>query len=133
MPYYFYMCDMIPNAEHWRTSVAEAQDLQYRLLGYMPGFATPRVICDVPFVGKRWVHMLKSYDRVTGISTWTKNYRTGIEEGDPAGARARVRLLRPDLHAARGGPAVVARPDRRGTARCRLDPAARMQPSASCC
>ena len=29
MPYYFYMCDMIPNAEHWRTSVAEAQDLQY--------------------------------------------------------------------------------------------------------
>ena len=30
MPYYFYMCDMIPNAEHWRTSVAEAQDLQYR-------------------------------------------------------------------------------------------------------
>ena len=50
MPYYFYMCDMIPNAEHWRTSVAEAQDLQYRLLGYMPGFATPRVICDVPFV-----------------------------------------------------------------------------------
>jgi lysine 2,3-aminomutase len=22
LPYYFYMCDMIPNAEHWRTSVA---------------------------------------------------------------------------------------------------------------
>ena len=20
MPYYFYMCDMIPNAEHWRTA-----------------------------------------------------------------------------------------------------------------
>ena len=29
MPYYFYMCDMIPNAEHWRTSVAEAQELQH--------------------------------------------------------------------------------------------------------
>jgi lysine 2,3-aminomutase len=83
MPYYFYMCDMIPNAEHWRTSVAEAQDLQYQLLGYMPGFATPRVICDVPFVGKRWVHMLKSYDRERGISCWTKNYRTGIEFDDP--------------------------------------------------
>ena len=41
MPYYFYMCDMIPNAEHWRTSVGEAQDLQYAILGYMPGFATP--------------------------------------------------------------------------------------------
>jgi lysine 2,3-aminomutase len=83
MPYYFYMCDMIPNAEHWRTSVAEAQDLQYQLLGYMPGFATPRVICDVPFVGKRWVHMLKSYDHTKGISQWTKNYRTGIEFDDP--------------------------------------------------
>jgi lysine 2,3-aminomutase len=83
LPYYFYMCDMIPNAEHWRTSVAEAQDLQYQLLGYMPGFATPRVVCDVPFVGKRWVHMVKDYDRTKGISYWTKNYRTGIEYDDP--------------------------------------------------
>ncbi len=82
-PYYFYMCDMIPNAEHWRTAVWEAQELQYGLLGYMPGFATPRVVCDVPFVGKRWVHMLKDYDRTKGISYWTKNYRTGIEFDDP--------------------------------------------------
>jgi lysine 2,3-aminomutase len=83
MPYYFYMCDMIPNSEHWRTSLGEAQDLQYALLGYLPGFATPRVVCDVPFVGKRWVHMAKSYDRILGISSWTKNYRTGIEFDDP--------------------------------------------------
>jgi lysine 2,3-aminomutase len=83
MPYYFYMCDMIPNSEHWRTSVAEAQELQYALLGYLPGFATPRVVCDVPFVGKRWVHMLTRYDRERGISYWTKNYRTGIEHDDP--------------------------------------------------
>ena len=27
-----------------------------------PGFATPRIVCDVPFVGKRWVHQLASYD-----------------------------------------------------------------------
>jgi lysine 2,3-aminomutase len=83
MPYYFYMCDMIPNSEHWRTSLGEAQDLQYALLGYLPGFATPRVVCDVPFVGKRWVHMAKSYERTRGISSWTKNYRTGIEFDDP--------------------------------------------------
>ncbi len=83
MPYYFYMCDMIPNSEHWRTSLGEAQDLQYALLGYLPGFATPRVVCDVPFVGKRWVHMAKNYDRILGISSWTKNYRTGIEFDDP--------------------------------------------------
>ena len=83
LPYYFYMCDMIPNAEHWRTSLAETQELQYGLLGYMPGFATPRMVCDVPFVGKRWVHMNQDYDRVRGVSHWTKNYRTGIEQDDP--------------------------------------------------
>ena len=79
MPYYFYMCDMIPNAEHWRLAVHEAQSLQHAIMGYLPGFATPRVVCDVPFVGKRWVHQVDAYDRVNGISYWTKNYRTGIE------------------------------------------------------
>ncbi len=82
MPYYFYMCDMIPNSEHWRISVADAQALQHDIMGYMPGFATPRLLCDVPFVGKRWVHQCVDYDRVRGISYWTKNYRTGIEADD---------------------------------------------------
>jgi lysine 2,3-aminomutase len=82
MPYYFYMCDMIPNSEHWRVSVAQAQGLQHAIMGYLPGFATARIVCDVPFVGKRWVHQVDSYDRVRGISYWTKNYRTGIEEED---------------------------------------------------
>ena len=58
MPYYFYMCDMIPNSEHWRLSLAEAQQLQHDIMGYLPGFATPRFICDVPYVGKRWVHQV---------------------------------------------------------------------------
>jgi lysine 2,3-aminomutase len=83
MPYYFYMCDMIPSAEHWRTAVWEAQELQHAIMGYLPGFATPRIVCDVPFVGKRWVHQVESYDRQKGISYWTKNYRTGIEFDDP--------------------------------------------------
>jgi lysine 2,3-aminomutase len=83
MPYYFYMCDMIPNAEHWRLAVWEAQALQHAIMGYLPGFATPRIVCDVPFVGKRWVHQVEDYDRATGISYWTKNYRTGIEYDDP--------------------------------------------------
>lgn len=81
-PYYFYMCDMIPFAEHWRLSLAEAQYLQHSILGYLPGFATPRIVCDVPFVGKRWVHQVDQYDRVKGISYWRKNYRTGIELDD---------------------------------------------------
>ncbi len=83
MPYYFYMCDMIPNAEHWRVSLERAQELQHAIMGYLPGFATPRIVCDVPFVGKRWVHQVHSYDRILGISQWTKNYRTGIEFADP--------------------------------------------------
>jgi lysine 2,3-aminomutase len=83
MPYYFYMCDMIPFAEHWRVSVADAQRLQHHLMGYLPGFATPRIVCDVPFVGKRWVHQLADYDHERGISYWTKNYRTSIEASDP--------------------------------------------------
>ncbi|MCS7480563.1 KamA family radical SAM protein [Umezawaea endophytica] len=83
LPYYFYMCDMIPNAEHWRVAVWEAQALQHAIMGYLPGYATPRIVCDVPYVGKRWVHQLAEYDRELGVSYWTKNYRTGIELADP--------------------------------------------------
>ena len=83
MPYYFYMCDMIPFSEHWRLSLREAQTLQHGIMGYLPGFATPRVVCDVPYVGKRWVHQVAEYDTMHGISYWTKSYRTGIESKDP--------------------------------------------------
>jgi lysine 2,3-aminomutase len=82
-PYYFYLCDMIPGAEHWRLSVREAQSLQSAIMGYLPGFATPRVVCDVPYVGKRWVHQVARYDEELGISYWTKGYLTAIEAGDP--------------------------------------------------
>ena len=82
LPYYFYVCDMIPNAEHWRVPIWHAQALQHDIMGYLPGYATPRIVCDVPFVGKRWVHMVTEYDREHGISYWTKNYRTSIEVTD---------------------------------------------------
>ncbi|GAB3438126.1 lysine 2,3-aminomutase [Phycicoccus ginsengisoli] len=81
-PYYFYMCDMIPFAEHWRLSLAEAQHLQHSIMGYLPGFSTPRIVCDVPFVGKRWVHQVDEYDTEKGMSFWRKNYRTSIEGAD---------------------------------------------------
>jgi lysine 2,3-aminomutase len=83
LPYYFYMCDMIPHAEHWRVAVWQAQQLQHDIMGWLPGYATPRIVCDVPFVGKRWVHMVTGYDRERGISYWTKNYRTSIEADEP--------------------------------------------------
>ncbi len=89
MPYYFYLCDMIPYSEHWRLPLHRVQELQHGIMGYLPGFATPRMICDVPYVGKRWVHQVHEYDRVLGISYWTKNYRTGIEleDGDALNRR----------------------------------------------
>lgn len=87
LPYYFYMMDMIPFSEHWRTSLGQAQALQHGIMGYLPGFATPRVTCDVPFVGKRWVHQVDEYDHVLGMSYWTKNYRTGIELDDTEAVR----------------------------------------------
>jgi lysine 2,3-aminomutase len=62
--------------------VWQAQQLQHDIMGYLPGYATPRIVCDVPFVGKRWVHMVTEYDRERGISYWTKNYRTSIEADD---------------------------------------------------
>src|SRR5256714_7638504 len=86
LPYYFYLCDMIPNAEHWRIPVHEAQRLQEAIMGYLPGYATPRIVCDVPYVGKRWVHQVVEYDRERGISYWTKNYRTGLDLAEPTGA-----------------------------------------------
>lgn len=95
LPYYFYMCDMIPNSEHWRVSVGEAQKLQHDIMGYMPGFATPRIVCDVPYVGKRWVHQVAEYDRERGISYWTKNYRTGIELDDPEALNRRYEYYDP--------------------------------------
>ena len=72
-PYYVYLCDMIPNAEHWRTALWEAQEIQSGIMGYLPGYATPRLVCDVPQLGKKWVHQVAEYDRVTGISRWLAN------------------------------------------------------------
>jgi lysine 2,3-aminomutase len=74
-PYYFYLCDMIPNSEHWRLPLHQAQSLQDGIMGYLPGFATPRLVCDVPYAGKRWVHQAKGYDRIRGISSWAKAFR----------------------------------------------------------
>ncbi len=82
-PYYFYLCDIIPNSEHWRTSLAEAQRLQDAIMGYLPGFATPRLVCDVPYAGKRWVHQVERYDRELGISYWRKHFLTLLDADDP--------------------------------------------------
>lgn len=87
-PYYFYMCDLIPNSEHWRVPLREAQELQDAMMGYLPGFATPRIVCDVPGAGKHLVHQAIAYDRVTGISKWKKNYLTKVDSAIADGPAA---------------------------------------------
>jgi lysine 2,3-aminomutase len=96
-PYYFYVCDMIPRAEHWRTALWEAQDLQLQIMGYLPGYATPRIVCDVPLAGKFWVHQPVDYDRELGISYWRKNFRTPLdrEEAEPEALAWRHRYFDP--------------------------------------
>jgi lysine 2,3-aminomutase len=86
-PYYFYLCDLIPHGEHWRLPLHAAQNIEREMMGYLPGFGMPRIVCDVPVVGKRWVHQAEAYDRLRGISYWTKNYRTSMEttDGNPTG------------------------------------------------
>jgi lysine 2,3-aminomutase len=42
-------------------------------MGYLPGYATPRLVCDVPFLGKMWVHQVAEYDRELGVSKWRAN------------------------------------------------------------
>jgi lysine 2,3-aminomutase len=87
-PYYFYLCDMIPNAEHWRVPLHTAQRIQDGIMGFLPGFATPRLVCDVPYVGKRWVHQAASYDRMRGVSRWTSEYRAQVLSVDESGPTA---------------------------------------------
>ena len=61
------------------------------MLGYLPGFATPRMVCDVPFVGKRWVHMLTSYDR-------ERASRTGRRTTAPASSSTTPRRSTREYH-----------------------------------
>ncbi|MEV8633898.1 lysine 2,3-aminomutase [Streptosporangium sp. NPDC051023] len=95
LPYYFYLCDMIPNAEHWRIPVHRAQRLQEAIMGYLPGYATPRIVCDVPYAGKRWVHQVVEYDRERGISYWTRNHGIGLERDESAGQDRRFPFYDP--------------------------------------
>ena len=108
MPYYFYVCDMIPNSEHWRTSIAEAQELQHAIMGYLPGFATPRVVADIPFVGKRWVHQVEDYDREQGHLLLDQELPHRHRVRRPRSPQPPLRVLRPDPHPPRVGQGVLA-------------------------
>ena len=83
VPYYVYLCDMVPNVEHWRTPLSTAHAIAAALVGQLPGYATPTVVCDVPGAGKRPVHMVAAYDRTLGISVWDKAFTTPLDALKP--------------------------------------------------
>ena len=110
LPYYFYLCDMIPNAEHWRLAVWQAQQLQHAIMGYLPGYATPRTRLRRPVrrqalgppgrrVRPRTRHLVLDEELHDRASTRR-----------PGGAAPPVRVPRPDSDPAARRPGVVAGP-----------------------
>lgn len=70
-PYYVYTADMAPGAEHLRTSLASAVELEKRLRGRTAGFDTPDFVCDLlGGGGKRQVHSYERYDHSTGLAVY---------------------------------------------------------------
>ena len=55
-------------------------------------------MCDVPYLGKRWVHQLSAYDRERGISYWQKMGDHRPVQG--AMAKVSVRYFVDDVNAA---------------------------------
>ena len=109
MPYYFYMCDMIPFSEHWRVSVADAQRLQHAIMGYLPGLrdaadrlrrAVRRQALGPP------ARVLRHRARHLALDQELPHLDRGR---GPRGADPHLRVLRPDPHAAGRGPGVVGR------------------------
>ena len=59
-----------------------ARHLQHEIMGYLPGFATPRMVCDVPYVGKRWVHQVAGTTPTAASPTGRRTTAPRIEADD---------------------------------------------------
>ena len=109
MPYYFYMCDMIPFSEHWRVSVEEAQRAAARDHGL------PARLRDPADRLRRAVRRQALGAPARGVRRRARHLVLDEElphrhRGDrPRRAGPPLRVLRPDPHAARGRPGLVAR------------------------
>ncbi|OTB16058.1 hypothetical protein K445DRAFT_59847 [Daldinia sp. EC12] len=72
-PYYVYQCDMVKKIEHLRTPLRTILDLESAIQGTVAGFFIPKFVVDLPEGGgKRPAALRESYDRTTGISTFTQ-------------------------------------------------------------
>ena len=47
-PYYLYQCDPIIGSSHFRTSVANGQEIIRQLRGFTSGYAVPTYVVDTP-------------------------------------------------------------------------------------
>ena len=63
---------MVPSAEHFRTPLQTILDMEQQLTGSIAGFEMPKFVVDLPGGGgKRPASTFQSYDRESGISTFT--------------------------------------------------------------
>ncbi len=115
-PYYVYTADMTPGAEHLRTTLAAASELEKQLRGRTAGFDLPTFVCDVRGGGgKRQVHSWERYDRALGLAV----FRSPVVDpercflhADPLrslASDARARWQDPDQRAALLATATAAR------------------------
>ena len=63
---------MVPNVEHFRTPLQTLLDIEQQLTGSIAGFEMPKFVVDLPGGGgKRPASTFLSYDRESGVSTFT--------------------------------------------------------------
>ncbi len=70
LPYYVFLCELLPGVEHWRVPLARAVDIQEELQGMLPGFLTPRFRVDLVGLGKRSLDSRKGHDPILGLHWW---------------------------------------------------------------
>ena len=78
IPYYVYQMDMVKNAEHFRTKIADSIALEKSISGLFPGFYTPQFVVDLPGGGgkrainhfERYVEEGKYYEYYSSINPW---------------------------------------------------------------
>jgi len=90
---------MVKKVEHLRTPLQTILDLESRIRGSIAGFMMPQFIVDLPGGGgKRLACSYQSYDRDTGVSSFTAPAVTGrgkagkvYEHYDPIGPQPTAR------------------------------------------
>lgn len=72
---------MVEKVEHLRTPLQTILDLEAHIRGSIAGFMTPQFVVDLPGGGgKRLACSYRSYDRETGVSTYTAPAVTGRDK-----------------------------------------------------